>query len=305
METKNLMTIPLTSEKKENCWFVALLMSLYSTHSKNLILNKSSTDSGSLLSIIKKILNEYYYYNTTTLNFFHIITPEILLLKSLSLMNLDNLRDFIINTKNFKLPMSFICDFHHNISINCFKIITIDNINFYCEINNIYDLNVVDDKLIYQNNMMMNIDAIKNRFSSLLNGKPEMILIQKDNNDTEEAVLLKTIIGSGVDYEKTFNLNNYGDPITDTYKNLDDIIFINKLKYRLDSCIIKSNKDDSYLVLLHFNDKKFIYDIKNELLSENDWNLKTFVYNDYNFSNSPSIFMIYTIIDNFNYFQIQ
>ena len=64
METKNLMTIPLTSEKKENCWFVALLMSLYSTHSKNLILNKSSTDSGSLLSIIKKILNEYYYYNT-------------------------------------------------------------------------------------------------------------------------------------------------------------------------------------------------------------------------------------------------
>lgn len=296
METKTLMHIPLNDEKKENCWFIALLTSLYSSYTKDLIMNKNNNEKENLRGIVKKLLSEYYYYNNKSLNFFHIITPEILLLKSLSLIKRNDLREFIIRTKNFELPMSLMCDFHHNLAINCFKLMTIDNNNYYCEINDNYDLIVDDDNLKYQNNMMMNITDIKTMISTLLNDKPEMILIQKDNENTDEANILKMIIQSGIDYEKAFNLKSYAKS-TDTYQQLDDIIFINNNKYQIDTCIIKSSNDNNYIILLHYNNKKYMYDIKNGLLNENEWDLKTFNYNEYNFANSPSVFITYISID--------
>jgi hypothetical protein len=293
MENKSLMTIPLTDEKKENCWFVALLMSNFSTYTKNLILTKRSDDAGSLISIIKKLSNEYYYYNTKSLNFFHIITPEILLLKVLALMRQNDLRKFIIETKHFELPMSFMCDFHHSIAINCFKLMTMDNNNFYCELNDYYDLKMVEDKLSFRV-LPMNIEApnIKTSILTLLNDIPEMILIQKEKNTTEEAEVITEIIGKGNDYEKALNINNY-KKTNDSFTFFDDIIIVNNNKYKLDTCIIKSSVNNSYLVLLHFDEKKMMYDISNGLLNENNWNLKTFVYNDYSYKDSPSIFASY------------
>jgi len=297
METENLMTIPLSEDKKENCWFIALLMANYSTFTKNLILSKRAGNEGSLINVIKKLVYDYYYYNTKTLNFFHIITPEILLLKTLDLMRREDLRTFIINTKHFELPMSFICDFHHSIGINCFKVMTIDNDNYYCEVNDYYDLKVVDDKLSFKSNGFdVNANDLKTSIITLLEDKPEMIIIQKEKETTEEAEILKSIINTGKDYEKSLNLNNYRKS-KDNYKTYNDVIYVNDTRYRLDCCIIKSSVNNSYLLLLNVNEKKFIYDISNGLLNENNWTLNSFVYNDYSFQDSPSAIAIYINVD--------
>jgi hypothetical protein len=292
----NLKLITIKSSTNDINWFISIFMTLFSSYTKNIILKKQSYKNNDLIYIIKHIYNNYYYDNDKSYNFFNIITPEILLLKFLNLTNINNLRNYIIDNKNFNLPLNLISIFHHYLDINCFKIINFDN-NFYCDINSYYTFFIDNNNNI---NYKFNIIPTYNDIYNKINNIPEMILLQKNNDINDNEFLAFTNVISDTYNENIFNLNTYMKN-NDTIKSFNSNIIFNNNNYILDSCIIKSIKDDNYIVLLNFNDKKYIYSINNNELIEYNWIFNEYFHidmfnNTYDLTKSPIIMCIYTII---------
>ena len=295
MDNLKLITIKSSTNNDDINWFISIFMSFLSSYTKNIILNKQSYKNNDLIFIIKYIYNNYYYDNDISNNFFNIINPEILLLKFLNLTNTNNLRNFIIDNKNFNLPLNLISIFHHYLDINCFKIINFNN-NFYCDINNYYNIFIDNNYINYKFNFIPTHNDIYDKINNI----PEMILLQKNNDINDNEILAFNNIISDQYNENIFNLNTYIKN-DDTIKSFNNNIIFNNNNYILDSCIIKSIKDNNYIILLNFNNKKYIYSINNNELIEYNWIFNEFFYIDifnniYDFSKSPIIMCIYTII---------
>jgi hypothetical protein len=282
MDSKNILNTLSNNNNTDINTFIGILMTFYSTSFKQLILNKNISDKKTLLYIIKTILIKYYYNTKDTINFFKIVTPEILLLKFLSLCNYDNYREYVILNNNYKIPLLFICDFYTYANLKTFNLISFDN-KFYCETNNYIKYNYKKNNYIIYDTIN---DDIEDIITTKLKNKPEIIIIQKENN-----IPLKKLL---INYENKFNLNTY---ITDV-KLFTETIIINDIHYKLDSCIIKSNLNDNYIILFHYNNEKHIYDINNNNLIKFNWDNITNFNNEFNFISSESLCVIYTIINN-------
>jgi hypothetical protein len=289
MDSKNNLNTLSNNNNTDINIFIGFLMTFYSTSFKQLILNKYISDKNSLLYIIKTILTKYYYNTKDTIDFFKIVTPEILLLKFLSLSNYHNFREYVILNNNYKISLLFIYDFYTYTNLKTFNLLSIDN-KFYCETNNYIKYNYKKNNYIIYDS----INDIEDIITNKLKNKPEIIIIQKENNTNFNVALKKLLIN----YETKFNLNTY---ITDI-KLFTETIIINDIHYKLDSCIIKSNLNDNYIILFHYNNEKYIYDINNNNLLKFNWNnITTFNYgvnNEFNFISSESLCVIYTIINN-------
>jgi hypothetical protein len=293
MDIQNkLIKIPI-NDNKDIIVFVAILMSFYSSYIRDLILNKQEKNKNTLLFIIKKLLKIYYNENEETINFFNIITPEILLLKFLMLSNNNKLRKKIILNNNFNIPITLLYNFYIYFNLNCFNIITINrNPNFYCDTNNFYDYYY--DKTKNKINYKLNNTEINNFISNKLESNIQILMIQKENK-TAEANIVQVLINEDSYIDDILNLKNYHD--TTKINNFEEQIYFNNNNYILDSCIIKSNINDNYLILLHFEKNKYIYDINNNILIKYNWNnLNKFKYNEFDFQLSPSSTTIYIII---------
>lgn len=287
MDSKNILNTLSNNDNTDINIFIAIVMTFYSTSFKQLILNKSIIDKKTLLYIIKTIVTKYYYNTKETLDFFKIVTPEILLLKFLALVNYHNYREYIILNNNYKIPLLFISDFYNYCNLKTFHLLSIDN-NFYCETNNFIKYNYKKNN--YTIHEPLNENDIDEIITDKLKNKPEIIIIQKDNT------ILKQLI---IKYEDKFNLNTYIQHDLDLFT---ETIKINNIHYKLDSCIIKSNSNDNYILLFHYNNEKYLYDINNNNLIKFNWNnITSFTYglkNEFNFVLAETLCVIYTIINN-------
>jgi hypothetical protein len=288
MDIQNkLIKIPINDNKEINV-FIAILMSFYSSYCRELLLNKEEKNKNTLLFIIKKLLISYYNENEETINFFNIITPEILLLKMLSLTD-NKLREKLIINKKLNIPITLLYNFYMYLNLVAFNIININNsLKFYCDTNNFYDYyyDKKTNKIKYKLNSNNDFEQlITNKLASTI----EILMIQKENN-TSEAKIVESLITDDV-----LNLENYHD--INQIKNYEEKINFNNNNYILDSCIIKSNINDNYIILLHYEKNKYIYDINKNSLIKYDWiDLKKFKYENYDFKLSPSLTAIYIII---------
>jgi len=289
-----LFKIPSNGNSKINI-FIAILMSFYSSYCKEFLITNDNNKKKELNNIIHTLINYHYYNTTTTSNFFKIIKPQILLLKFLNIINYD-LRTFLLENNTLDIPLTFLCDIHHHLNLKCMKIFNFNNSNnFYCYVNNFYSYSYfsdIDNTIIfYLNSNNINKNDIKNYIKE----GNDIIMIQKENK-TSEAEIVENIINLNDKNEKILNIDNYDDN-TNSIKHFDDIITFNYINYKLDTCIIKSNINDNYIILLHFNKNKYLYDINNNNLFEYDWsNLNKFNYNQFDFNTSPSLIATYIII---------
>ena len=142
MDDNKLIRIPL-NQNKEMGVFICILTSFYSDYFRELLLaipndNLNDNHNSSLIFIIKRLITRYYYENKGTINFYKIITPEIILLKFLNETNYIKMRRFMVLNRKMEVPLTFLCDIHHSLNLNCLKMIRInDNPNFYLNTNNV------------------------------------------------------------------------------------------------------------------------------------------------------------------------
>jgi len=293
MDTQNKLIKIHNNDNNEINLFICMLMSFYSSYFRELILNKTEKNKNTLLFIIKKLLTFYYNENDETINFFNIITPEILLLKFLMLSNNNKIRKKVILNNNFNIPITLLYNFYMYVNLVCFNIITINNnSNFYCDTHNFYDYYY--DKKINKFSYKLNNNNIEYFITNKLESKIDILMIQKENN-TDESNIIKLLLKENSYTNDLLNLKNYDN--TNKIHQFEEKIFFNNNNYILDSCIIKSKVSNNYLILLHFEKNKYIYDINKKTLIKYDWkDLKNFKYDEYDFKLSPSLTVIYIII---------
>jgi len=267
--------IPITNSEDNINSFIAILISLYSNYTKDIILKKKSLKEGDLIYIIQNLLKTFYL-NEKLNNLFNNGFSNILLLKFLNLTNNNYLREYVLNTKNFNLKYYLLCDLHNYLNINCLKFFTTTkNNNFYCDINNYYYLSHNNFELNFIEKDIPEYNQIYSKIINKIKKNPEILIIQKDDDKTIETNIVSKIISKDINIEKVFNMNTYIKS-TDIITPFNDIIIFNNIKYKLDCCII--NYDNNDYLLLHIDNKKYIYDISNEYIAEYNWNI-----NDYRF----------------------
>jgi len=267
--------IPITNSEDNINSFIAILISLYSNYTKDIILKKKSLKEGDLIYIIQNLLKTFYL-NEKLNNLFNNGFSNILLLKFLNLTNNNYLRKYVLNTKNFNLKYYLLCDLHNYLNINCLKFFTTTkNNNFYCDINNYYYLSHNNFELNFIEKDIPEYNQIYSKIINKIKKNPEILIIQKDDDKTIETNIVSKIISKDINIEKVFNMNTYIKS-TDIITPFNDIIIFNNIKYKLDCCII--NYDNNDYLLLHIDNKKYIYDISNEYIAEYNWNI-----NDYRF----------------------
>jgi hypothetical protein len=304
MDENKLIRIPL-NKYKETCVFICMLTSFYSHHFRELLLNipddNHNHNHESLIYIIKRLITRYYYENKGNINFYKTITPEILLLKFLNETNYIKIRRFMVLNKKMEVPLTFLCDIHHSLNLNCLKIITInDNPRFYLNTNNYYSYNYNNDTKEIEFNLNNNTDYIEDDIKKTFERKIDIIMIQKENR-SKEADITQQLISNRDINERSLNLNRY-DSNHDGINTFKEIILLNNSIYKLDSCIIRETSNENYLILFHFNKKKYLYNPSKNNMIEYDWTiLMNFDYtdddnNNYNFHLSPSLITTYTII---------
>ncbi len=303
MDDNKLIRIPL-NQNKDMCVFICMLTSFYSHFFRELLLaipdNHNDNHNHYLIFIIKRLITRYYYENKGTINFYKIITPEIILLKFLNETNYTKMRRFMILNKRMEVPLTFLCDIHHSLNLNCLKIITInDNPNFYLNTNNYYSYNYNNDTKEIEFTLNNNTDYIEDDIRKTFERKIDIIMIQKENK-SKEAEITQELISNREINERSLNLNRY-DHHHDGIKTFEETILLNNSIYKLDSCIIKSSSNENYLILFHYDKNKYLYNpYKNKLIEYNWTNLITFDYTEdgdnYNFQSSPSLITTYTII---------
>lgn len=210
------------------------------------------------------------------------------------------MRRFMVLNKKMEVPLTFLCDIHHSLNLNCLKMIRInDNPNFYLNTNNYYSYNYNNDTKEIEFTLNNNSDYIEDDIRKTFERKIDIIMIQKENR-SKEADITQELITKRTINDRFLNLNTY-DYHYDGIRNFNDTILLNNSIYKLDSCIIKSSENENYLILFHFNKNKYLYNPSKNNLIEYDWtNLMTFDYTEdgdnYNFQLSPSLITTYTII---------
>jgi hypothetical protein len=239
--------------------FNTQILSLYSQNIKELILKKNSDTA------ITRILTDYIYdindinssVNDELKTFTSIVKSPILFLHLLRELNYSNIRQLMINTKNMSGNINFLAKMFRYLNINCLKIFNINNTdNYYYGVDKYCDYDVVDNDL-----MMITTNKVeKLQISTLNNDVPEIIIVQRFNENVDEALIVKKII-SDPDNEKILNLNNIDMANYNNIKSMKDIITYNDRQYKLDACIILLYENEKYLTYLNHKDKKYICDI--------------------------------------------
>lgn len=258
MENDNFIAIQ--ENKPEINWFVVILMSLYSQYTKDMIMTKDNK------TVINSLLTKYYYNNDLSKTFYNIISHEILLLHLLRETGHINIRQHMIEQKNLNMPINFVHSIHKYLQLNCLSFFSIHNTNkYYCGINNYYEYTINAD---YQLSFEVTNDLSK---ATLSNKKdfPEIIMIQKEFENTDESKIVTSIISNSA-YEKVFNIDNYDKQNASNIKSLNEVITYNNKKYKMDSCILRSKDDNKYSILFHYNDKQYSYS-PNEEIKEVKW----------------------------------
>jgi hypothetical protein len=267
-------------------WFNALIFSLYSHHIKNLIIKKNSDTA------IKRILTDYIYdiedvdssANDDLKTFFSIIPPPVLYLHLLRELNYNAIRQLMMKTKDMYVNINFLAKIFRYLSINCLKIFNISNTdNYYYEIDKYYDYEISND------NVILNITGEVEEFTipALINNIPEVILVQRCNENTDEALIVQEII-SNSNNERILNLNNIDKKNYDNIKSMDDVIVFNNKKYTLEACIIM-RPDNSYLTCIFHKNEKYMKD--DDYIMQQDWK------NDFATNNNNNIMAIYVLQD--------
>jgi len=267
-------------------WFNALIFSLYSHHIKNLIIKKNSDTA------IKRILTDYIYdiedvdssANDDLKTFFSIIPPPVLYLHLLRELNYNAIRQLMMKTKDMYVNINFLAKIFRYLSINFLKIFNISNTdNYYYEIDKYYDYEISND------NVILNITGEVEEFTipALINNIPEVILVQRYNENTDEALIVQEII-SNSNNERILNLNNIDKKNYDNIKSMDDVIVFNNKKYTLEACIIM-RPDNSYLTCIFHKNEKYMKD--DDYIMQQDWK------NDFATNNNNNIMAIYVLQD--------
>jgi len=248
--------IAISENKPQINWFVVMLMSLYSQYTRDLIIKKGNDN------VINILLTKYYYNNDLSKTFYSIISHEILLLFLLRETGHNNIRQYMINNKTLNTPMILMSYIHKYLKLKCLRFFNIHNTDNYYSIDNYYDYTInSDNKLTFA--LTKSLDSANGSKTET----PDIIMIQKDNDDTDEAIFIKnTIINTS--YEKVFNVNNTDANI----KSLNSVITYNNNNYKLDSCIISSKDDNEYKILFHYNNKQYSYSPNKEEIKEVKWN---------------------------------
>lgn len=266
-------------------WFNAFIFTLYSNHIKNLIIKKNSDTA------IKRILTDYIYdiedvdssANDDLITFSNIIPPPILYLHLLRELNYNTIRQLMINTKDLYININFLAKIFRYLSINCLKIFNISKTdNYYYAIDKYYDYDIANDNIIL--NITNDVEELS--IPSLINNNPEIIIVQRYNDTTDEALIVKEII-SNPNNERILNLNNIDKKNYDNIKSMDDVITFSDKKYSLEACIIM-RPDNSYLTCIYHKDKKYMKD--DDYIMQQDWT------NDFAATNN-NIMAIYVLQD--------
>jgi len=266
-------------------WFNAFIFTLYSNHIKNLIIKKNSDTA------IKRILTDYIYdiedvdssANDDLITFSNIIPPPILYLHLLRELNYNTIRQLMINTKDLYININFLAKIFRYLSINCLKIFNISKTdNYYYAIDKYYDYDIANDNIIL--NITNDVEELS--IPSLINNNPEIIIVQRYNDTTDEALIVKEII-SNPNNERILNLNNIDKKNYDNIKSMDDVITFSNKKYSLEACIIM-RPDNSYLTCIYHKDKKYMKD--DDYIMQQDWT------NDFAATNN-NIMAIYVLQD--------
>lgn len=235
--------------------FDTFIFSLYSQNIKDLILKKNSDTA------IKRILADYIYdienvnnsANDDLSTFLSIIKPQILFLHLLRELNYNTIRQFLIKTKNIQVDINFLVKLFRYLSINCLKIFNIiGSDNYYYGIDKYYDYEIANNT-----DIILNITKEVEEFTipDLINNIPDIIIIQRYNDDTQEASIVQEII-TDENNERILNLNNIDKSNYNNIKSMKDIITFNNRKYKLEACIEITN-DNNYQTYIYHKNKKY------------------------------------------------
>lgn len=265
--------------------FNMFMMSLYSQRTKELIVKKTNDNA------LKRILTDYTYdiensmeedANIDLKKFFSVVTPEIRFLYLLRELGYNQLRQLMIDTKDLSGDLNLLSKIHHYLGISCLTFFN-DNGNYYHGVNNYYDYDVND------NNIVLNTTTEVKELSipDINKENPEIIMVQRDDNTTDEALAVKAII-SNTDYEKILNVDNINKTNATNIKSLKDTIVYNNKKYKLDANLIIS-KDNIYYNCIYYKNKQYIS--TQTSIEESKWS------NDIEITKSNSIISVYVLTE--------
>jgi len=238
---ENLKVIP---QSLNNDWFNCFLMSiLYSQNARKIMIKYSENwdKDDKFYNIIKYILKNNH--KPSIEKFYKKNKPELLLYKFLYRNKLklkDNIKYKINKKENYQYYQSFLKKINP-------KILDI----FYDYKNDIYNLN--NYKYFENPNLENNFDF--SEIEKCINDIPDFIILYHSNLININSFYTYVIREN----YKTININGI--------KNYENIITLNDIQYKLDSCILNNN-----VVGITCNDKRYIYKNNCHLIDHN-WDL--------------------------------
>jgi hypothetical protein len=263
--------------------FNMFMMSLYSQRTKELILKKTNDTA------LKRILTDYTYdiensmeedANIDLKKFFSVVTPEIRFLHLLRELGYNQIRKLMIDTKDLTGDLNLLSKIHHYLGISCLTFFN-DNGNYYHGVNNYYDYDINDNNIVINTTT----EVLELSIPDINKENPEIIMVQRDDNTTAEALAVKAII-SNPDYEKILNVDNINKTNATNIKSLKDTIVYNNKKYKLDANLIISD-DNKYYNCIYYKNKQYI--ATETTVEQSKWS------NDIEITKSNSIISVYVL----------